>query len=134
MKAGHIVVGIGLSVLLLQGCAYQRPEEVTAQMARTEAVLQQAESSGAREEALAELQHARDKFAEAKSAYDKESEAGDRTALRLAREAEVDAKYASAKAQADRQREAASEVQEGVEALRNEAQRNATTPPPVTSN
>lgn len=115
--------------MALCACAYQRSDEVTAQMARTEAVLQQAESSGAREVALGDLQHARDKLSDARAAYDKKSKSGDEQALRLAREAEVDAKYAAAKAQADRQQGAAREVQQGVEALRNEAQRNAASPP-----
>jgi hypothetical protein len=115
--------------MALCACAYQRSDEVTAQMARTEAVLQQAESSGAREVALSDLQHARDKLADARAAYEKKSKSSDEKALRLAREAEVDAKYAAAKAQAERQQGAAREVQQGVEALRNEAQRNAASPP-----
>lgn len=132
MKASHIVMAAALPVLLLQACAYQRPAEVAAQMARTEAVLQQAETSGAPELALTEMQQARDKYADARDAYEKESESGDRTALRLARQAEVDANFAVAKAQAERQREAAREVQQGVETLRSETQRAPTSP--ATSN
>jgi hypothetical protein len=122
-----------LPLLFIAACAYQRPMEVSQQMARTEAVLSQAESSGARENALSELQQAKDKYAEAQRAYEKESESGDEKALRLARQAELDAKYASAKAQALRQQEAAHEIQDGVRTLREEAQRNAANPPPVTS-
>ncbi len=121
------VVGV-LPLLLLQACAYQRSTEVTEQMARTEAVLQQAQGSNASEYALAEFQQARNKYADARTAYEKESESGDRTALRLAQQAEVDARFALAKAQAERQQQAAREVQQGVETLRNEANRSSTSP------
>lgn len=134
MNANRILMAMALPIVMLTACAYQRAESVTAQMARTEAVLQEAERNGAQEKALPELQHAKDKYADAKVELRKESEAGDMAALRLAKEAEVDAKYASAKAQAERQQEAAREVQKGTEALSDEAQRNAANPPPVTSN
>lgn len=120
--------------LVLQGCSYQRPMEVTQQMARTEAVLQQAESAGTQELALAELQLARNKLADARAAYDKESEDGDREAMRLARQAEVDVQFAVAKAQAERQRAATREVQQGVETLRDEARRNTGTSGPARIN
>lgn len=131
MKAGQIFMAALVPVLLLQACAYQRPAEVAEQMARTEAVLQQAETSGASELALSEMQQARDKYADAREAYGKESESGDREALRLARQAEVDANFAVAKAQSERQREAAREVQQGVDTLRSETQRNAPSPAPT---
>lgn len=134
MRTKRIFLTMALPLVALAACAYQRPEMVTSQMARTEAVLQEAQRNGAQEKALAEFQHARDKFAEAQQELRKDSESGDRTAMRLAKEAEVDAKYASAKAQAERQQEAAREVQQGVDALSDEAQRNAATPPPVTAN
>lgn len=134
MKMRHVMAVCLVPLMALTACAYQRPEEVTAQMARTEAVLQQAEGSGAKETALSELQKAKDKYADAKVALRKDSEAGDAAAMRLAREAEADAKYASAKAQATRQQDAARQVQQGTQALSEEAQRNAANPPPVTSN
>lgn len=116
--------------LLLQACAgYNRPEEVTAQMARTGAVLQQAERSGAQVESLAEFQAARDKYLAAQRSLEKESKAGDADALRLARQAEADAQYASAKAQAQRQKDANREVQQGVQQLDSEAQRSAAPTP-----
>lgn len=134
MKTNRILMAMALPIVVLTACAYQRPESVTAQMARTEAVLQEAQRSGAQEKALPEYQHARSKFADAQQELRKDSESGDRSAMRLAKEAEVDAKYASAKAQAERQKEAAQEVQKGVETLSEEAQRNAANPPPVTAN
>ncbi len=119
---------IGASLGLLQACAYSRPPEVTAQMARTEAVLQQAERSGAQESALPEFQSARNKFAEAQRAYERQSKEGDQKALQLARQAEVDAQYASAKSQTARQQAAAREVEQGVDALLDEARRNTVAP------
>lgn len=131
MKAVHIItIATGLP-LLLQACAYQRPAEVTEQMARTGAVLEQAESGGAAAEALPELQQARDKYADAREAFAKVSESGDREALRLARQAEVDAKYAAARTQAQRQIDAAQEVQDGLDTLRFQTQREAPAPAPV---
>lgn len=130
----HWVTGTGVSLVLLQACAsYQRPERVAAQMARTEAVLEHAQSNGAHEKALPEFQHARDKFAEAQVAYEKRTESGDRTARQLAREAEVDANFAVAKTQAERQGEAAREVRQSVDALADEAQRKTPVPPPITT-
>ncbi len=129
MKIRTYVLLAGVPLLLLQACAYQRPEEVTSQMARTEAVLQQAERSGAQEVALPEYQGARDKYADAKVALERKSQKGDAEAMRLAKQAEVDAQFASAKAQASRSQSAAREVQEGVQQLSQEAQRNAATPP-----
>jgi len=115
-----------LPIALLVGCAsYERPAELTAQMARTESSLQQAEQSGATQAALPDLQRARDKYADAQRELDKENREGDRNALRLARQAELDAQYASARAQTLRQQEAAAQVQEGVEAVREEADRGS---------
>lgn len=133
MKTRHYLLLATLPALLLQACAYKRPDEVPAQMARTEAVLQQAERSGAQQESMAEYQAARDKYADAKLAFDKKTEKGDSTAMSLAKQAEADAQYASAKAQAAKQQAAAREVQEGVQQLGQEAQRNANTPPPTTT-
>jgi hypothetical protein len=133
MKAHRIVLALGLPFLMMQGCASYRPaEEVTAQMARTEAILQQADRSGVAVNSLPELQGAKDKYAEAQRSLAKESRAGDTMALQLAKQAEVDANYATAKAGSKTQANAAREVQNGVAALKDEAARNvnstATTP------
>jgi len=113
---------------MLQACAYQRPAEVTAQMARTESALQQAEQAGAQEESLPEYQGARDKFADAQEALKKENKEGDRIALHLAQQAQVDAQFAAAKAQTARQEEAAQEVVDGLDVLRKEASRETGSP------
>jgi hypothetical protein len=96
-------------------------------MARTEAILQQADRSGVAVNSLPELQAAKDKFAEAKRSLAKETRDGDRMALQLAKQAEVDAEYASAKSQSTSQVSAAREVQNGTQALKDETTRNATT-------
>jgi predicted amidohydrolase len=130
MKAHLTLLAVALPVLLVQACASYRPaEDVTAQMARTEAILQQADRSGVAVNSLPELQAAKDKYAEAKRSLAKESQDGDRMALQLAKQAEVDAQYATAKAQNTSQQGAAREVQNGTQALKEEANRNATTPP-----
>jgi len=112
--------------LLMQGCAtYRTPEQVTAQMARTEAVIEQADRSGVAVNSLPDLQKAKDKYAQAQVALEKKSDDGDRRALQLAQQAEVDAQYAAAKSQSTSQEEAAEQVQNGVATLKQEASRNA---------
>ena len=126
MNTFRILPAVALCTAALAACAsYQHPAEVTAQMARTEASLQQARQGGAQVEALPQLQSARDKYAQAQQSLEKNSKEGDREAVQLAKQAELDAQFAAAKAQTTRQEKAASEVQQGVEALRTEANRNA---------
>lgn len=125
MNYRHIaLVAVAAPLVLLQACAYQRPAEVTAQMARTESTLQQAEQSGAEVNSLPELQSAKDKYADAQRALEKKNREGDRIAMQLAQQAQVDAQFASAKAQSTRQEEAAREVKDGVDALRDETKRD----------
>ena len=130
MKVLRTILAMGVPLLLIQACATYRPsEDVTAQMARTEAILQQADHSGVAVNALPDLQAAKDKYAEAKRSLAKETHDGDRMALQLAKQAEVDAEYASAKSQSTSQVSAAREVQNGTQALKDETTRNATTQP-----
>jgi len=127
MKAYLSVIAVALPLLALQACAsHETSREVTAQMARTEVVIQQADRSGVAVNSLPELQAAKDKYAEAKLAVGRKSSAGDRTALQLAKQAEVDAQYATAKAQTTSHETAARDAQSGVETLRTETERNAT--------
>jgi hypothetical protein len=128
MKNTSIALALALP-LLLQACAsYQRPEEVTAQMARTQVVIQQADRSGVAVNSLPELQAAKDKYAGARIALAKKTAEGDQEALQLAKQAEVDAQFASAKAQSTTQETAARDAQKGVEDLRQETQRKPATP------
>jgi hypothetical protein len=132
MKIQRFALALGVPLLMLQACATHRPsEEVTAQMARTEAVLQQADRSNVATNSLPELLAAKDKYAQARTALEKKSDEGDQEALKLAKQAEVDAQYASAKAQSASQQSAAQEAQKGVEDLRQEASLN--TAPPTTT-
>jgi hypothetical protein len=128
MKSQSIFVSLALP-LFFQACAsYHRPEEVTEQMARTQVLLQQADRGGIAVASLPELEAAKNKFAQAKVALEKKNAAGDREALQLAKQAEVDAQFATAKAQSTRQQTAATDAQKGVEDLRQEADRKSTAP------
>lgn len=129
MKLHPSLLALGVPLWMLHACAtYERPEALTAQMARTEVVIQQADRSNVAVNSLPELQVAKDKYARAKVAADRKSSSGDREALRLAKQAEVDAQYASAKAQSMSQQAAAREAQSGVDALRQEADRRPAAP------
>jgi predicted amidohydrolase len=121
-RSGLVLVG---AALVMQACASHPGKEVQDQMARTEAVLDQADRSGVAVHALPELQAAKDKYAEAERLLEKESDEASQKALQLAKEAEVDAQYATAKARTKAQENTAREVQSGVDALRDEASRNA---------
>jgi len=133
MKFFRPALTLVLPLLALQACATYKPsQETTSQMARTEAVIQQADRSGVAVNSLPELQSAKDKYAKAKLALEKKSSEGDREAMQLAKQAEVDAQYASAKAQADTQQAAARDAQQGVADVRQEASRNAAAPPATT--
>lgn len=123
------ILALGLPLALMAACAsYQRSPELTAQIARSEAIVQEAERAGAAQTALPELQGARDKLADAKRALAKEDEKNDRLAMQLAKQAEADGRFAAAKTQASKQVDAAREVQDGVDALRSEANRSADSP------
>jgi hypothetical protein len=128
MKAYRSFVVLGLPLFMLQACAYQPSQEVTSQMARTETTIQQAERSGVAATSLPELQAAKDKYSQAKTLLQKESHEADQMALQLAKQAEVDAQYATAKANSAKQATSAREVQSGVDALKSEAAHNASTP------
>lgn len=128
MNVSKSILALGLPLLLLACASYRPSQDVTAQMARTEAILQQAERSGVAVNSLPELQSARDKYAQAKQALAKKSTEGDQKALQLAKQAEVDAEYATAKAQNTTQQSAAREVQSGTQALKDETTHNAAAP------
>ncbi len=79
-------------------------------------------------DSLPQLQAAKDKYNKAKVELDRKSQEGDQNAVRLAKQAEVDAQYASAHSQAAKQQNAAADSQSSVQALRDEANRNADMP------
>lgn len=120
------IVSAAMAVTLLGGCAHQPSAEAVAQVARTQTSIQQAEQAGATQSALQDLQAAKDKLQQAQAALDKKNEKDDRRALYLAQQAELDAQYAAAKAQSERQRQAVQEVRQSIESLRQEASRGNT--------
>ncbi len=116
---------VAISVATGACASYRQPSEVTAQMARTESSIKQAEQSGAQLGALPELQSAKDKFADAEKALQKKNKEGDALAISLAQQAQLDAQYAAAKAQSKQQQQSANEVRSGTDAVRDEAARDA---------
>ena len=109
--------------LLLAACADGEPPR--AELGAAESAIQAAQRSGAAERAPVELNNARVKYDAANAAV--RDEEYDRAA-RLAREAEIDAQLAAAKAQAETSRAAARQVYESTTTL----QREAAPPVPMT--
>jgi hypothetical protein len=106
---------------LLGACAGGEPPR--AELGAADAAIQAAQRSGAGERAPVELNSARTKYQNATDAMrDEDYE----RAARLAREAEIDAQLAAAKAQAETSRAAARQVREGTTTLQRE-----TAPQPV---
>lgn len=118
----HSYYGVGAvmcAALLFAGCAVT-PAAPTAQLAASRTAVDQARMSGAPESASTEYNTARDKLARAEAAF----EAQDYTAAtRLAREAEVDAQLAQARAQSMRSQHALAEIEESIRALQGELDR-----------
>jgi hypothetical protein len=119
----------GISLLLLTACGSGEPPR--AELGAADAAIQAAQRSGAAERAPVELNNARVKYDAANVAV--RDEEYDRAA-RLAREAEIDAQLAAAKAQAEASRTAARQVHEGTITLQRETAPLAPVPqgPPVT--
>lgn len=104
--------------LLIAGCAgLPAPTE---QLAVSTAAVSQAGGAGGGEMAPAEMQMAREKLAKAQQAMTEEDYANARD---LAREAQVDAQLAEAKALSTKARKAADELKEGDRVLRDEMDR-----------
>jgi hypothetical protein len=112
-----------LSILALtSACVSKPPEDIPLQMERTQTTISQAEKAGANQSALPELQVAKDKLAGAQQAltakdYDK--------ARDIAKQGQVDAEYALAKAQAAEAQRAAKEAAEANSTLRQETKHSA---------
>lgn len=104
------------ALLLLGACASGEPPR--AELGAADAAIQAAQRSGAGERAPVELNNARMKYQGANAAV--RDEDYDR-ASRLAREAEIDAQLAGAKAQAQVSRDAAQQVRQDATTLQREA-------------
>lgn len=109
----------------LVGCGSSRPPVAPVQPVITSAerAAAEAEQAGAAQHAPLELRTARQKIEQAERTL----RAGDeRTALRLAEQAEVDAELAEAKARTAVAQVAIDEIRETIRVLREEIERNRT--------
>jgi hypothetical protein len=104
-----------VALLLLTACG--GGEVPRAELGAAESAIQAAQRSGAAERAPVELNNARVKYDAAHAAV--RDEEYDRAA-RLAREAEIDAQLAGAKAQAEASRSAARQIREDATTLQRE--------------
>jgi hypothetical protein len=95
MKSYRCILAMTAPLIALQACAIHRPGGVSAQMMRTEAAIQQADSTEFAN-SPDELNVAKEKFMHAKVELDSDSFGGDRRARALAKTAEERAKYAAA--------------------------------------
>lgn len=114
-------IAVLIAAALLAGCATQS-ERPTQEMARAQTLIDQAEKAGAQRYAAVQLQQARQKLDLAKAA-DQKGRHDD--AQQRATEAAADAELAVAMADSGEAQRAATEVQQSVETLRDEAQRNS---------
>ncbi len=106
--------------LAVAGCA--NPPSPAPSIAASSASVEAARSAGAPELAAVELNEARNKLERARAA----ATAGDeRSAIRLAEQADVDAQLARAKASSERSRRAVTELEAGLQTLRDELNRAA---------
>ncbi len=114
-------IAVLIAAAFLAGCATQS-ERPTQEMARAQTLIDQAEKAGAQRYAAVQLQQARQKLDLAKAA-DQKGRHDD--AQQRATEAAADAELAVAMADSGEAQRAATEVQQSVETLREEAQRNS---------
>ena len=107
-------------VVGLAGCA-GTPARPEADFSRAQTLIQSAEQQGAPEFAAADLERARGKLSQAQIVAE---QGNGEQAARLAQQAAVDAELAAARAAAAKARKAADELDQSLETLRSEAQRN----------
>jgi seryl-tRNA synthetase len=120
-----VFVALAGATLMLAGCASKQPAEQrqSDQIARASQRISEAErASGAYQYAGDSLNLARDKLRAAQRAADEKDE---EKAQWLAEEAALDADLAVATASNQEQQTALNEVQESIQTLREELQRNA---------
>ena len=116
LKLAALALG---TTFVLAGCAGKPPTE---QYAVTESAVNSAVSAGGTEYAAVEMKAAQDKFKQAEIAmHDKNYE----KAKVLAEQAEWDARLAERKAQAGKAAKAVQDAKQGVQDLREEAERSA---------
>ncbi len=110
---------------LLCGCASGPPRETTADLSRANALVAEAERSGAQEYAPADAQKARD---EAQQADQLAGHGDAQRADRLANEAAVDAQFATARAANGKAQHDLKDQQRTLDTLRGEENRQLQTP------
>jgi hypothetical protein len=122
-----IIATLTLSgVTLLSACGSSVSEFTRQQVARSESVVQSAQTTvGQSEVGAIELQRAKDTQQQAQAALNKKDE---KRAQRLASQAQLDAELAIAKAQNASARKAADDVLASVRTLRQETERVGTSP------
>jgi hypothetical protein len=112
------VIGVTIAAMTILAACAGSPERPEAEFSRAQTLIQTAEQQGAQEFAGAELERARGKLSQAEINAD---EGDGEHATRLAQQAAVDAELAAAKAAAAKARQAADELDQSIETLRNEA-------------
>jgi hypothetical protein len=106
-------------LLAISGCA-SSPDRPVQQMARTDTGIELAEQSGAQDFGAEALARAKEKRSSAEQA----AERGDHdVALRLAKEAELDAELAMAQSNRGRAEAALAEINDSIQTLRREVAR-----------
>ena len=105
-------------MLVFASCATTQPP--SQEIARTEAVINQAEQIGAEEYAPLEIREARKKLQKAKEMVTREKY---EEARRLAERAEVDAELAEAKALSEKAQNAVRQLRESIKLLKEEINR-----------
>lgn len=124
-------IAIGCAVLTVGGCAAndERAERVAdnldAELAQAAASISEAENAGAYEHGSAALNTAREKLGAAEDAAD---DGEPELAARLAKEAELDATFASAIADNEEMQAVLTELERSLETLEQEIARNAQAP------
>ena len=106
----------------LAGCASE-PQRPSAEMARAQTLIQEADKDSTQQYAAAELQQAHDKLNQAELAS---KDGRNAEAERLAMQAALDAEYATAKARNAEAQKSAEELDRSLESLRQESARKPT--------
>ncbi len=115
-----ITILSGVALLATVGCA-SAPPQLDSQIVKSQTSIDSAERSGAREYGAAALERARGNLKSAQAAVDRKDYD---SALRLAHEAELDAKLAAAQTDHQKAQQALDEIIESIETLRREITRN----------
>lgn len=113
-------IGMAAAIVLMAGCA--STSAPTEQMAVSKAAISNAMSAGGNQFAPVQLKSAMDKMDAAERAM---AEKNYELALRLAEQAEVDARLAAEMARSAKARQAADAVQEDIRVLRQEIERQS---------